>query len=209
MPLWQINEELNRRFQARLPLFDIAERARLHQAILDDFALEKDDASFPMKPQRVPAINGDAVFLMNAQDLETAVRRKLNVVAMVWLDGAYGLIKWQQQSHFQGRHSDLAFGNPDFEQFARSFGAWGRTLKAPDELTPAFAEAFAQPGPAVIAVPIDYGENLKLTQRLGNLAFTIQRRTDIDSESRSTAEYFSGRLQILACHWPIRGAAAP
>jgi acetolactate synthase I/II/III large subunit len=236
--LWQINEELNRRHKGELPLFDIANRAALRQTILDDFAMEKDDASLPMKPQkvlwevrevmgaadillsdvgahkmwvsryyqcdeantclisngfcsmgfalpgsigakvahpdkRVLSINGDAGFLMNAQDLETAVRLKLNIVVMVWVDGEYGLIKWKQQNHFQGRHCDLAFGNPDFELLAKAFGMWGKTLSAADQLRPALEEAFQQPGPAIIAVPIDYGENLKLTRRLGELAFTI------------------------------------
>ena len=74
------------------------------------------------------AIAGDAGFLMNVQDLETLVRYRQNVVVMVWVDGEYGLIKWKQQNHFDGRHSDLAFNNPDFELLAKSFGAWGRTL---------------------------------------------------------------------------------
>ena len=92
---------------------------------------------------------------------------------MVRVDGEYGLIKWKQQNHFDGRHSDLAFGNPDFELLARSFGAWGRTLTAADELPGALEEAFRQPGPALLAVPVDYGESLKLSERLGNLDFSI------------------------------------
>ncbi|MEX2643851.1 MAG: acetolactate synthase large subunit [Acetobacterales bacterium] len=236
--LWQINEELNRRFEGKLPLFDIGKRAKLRQRIDDDFAMEKDDKSFPMKPQKilwdvrefmgpedillsdvgahkmwisryyqcdeantclisngfcsmgfafpgsigakiaypdrkVLSINGDAGFMMNVQDLETAVRKKLNVVAMVWLDGEYGLIKWKQQNHFKGRHSELAFGNPDFELLAKSFGAWGKTITKPGQLKPALKQAFAQEGPAIIAVPVDYGENLKLTRRLGELEATI------------------------------------
>lgn len=236
--LWQINEEINRRFEGRLPLFDIGKRAGLRQTILEDLCRERDDTSFPMKPQkviwdvreflgpsdivlsdvgahklwvaryyqcdeantclipngfcsmgfalpgsigakiafpdrRVLSINGDGGFLMNLQDLETAVRLNVNVVAMVWTDGEYGLIKWKQQNAFGGRHSDLSFSNPDFELLARAFGMWGRTLTAAGELKPALEEAFAQEGPAIIAVPIDYGENLKLTKRLGELAFTI------------------------------------
>jgi acetolactate synthase-1/2/3 large subunit len=236
--LWQINEELNRRFEGKLPLFKIEDRAKLRQRIQDDFAMEADDRSFPMKPQRIIAdvrrflgpddillsdvgahkmwvaryyqcyapntclisngfcsmgfalpgsigaklaqpehkvlsINGDAGFLMNVQDLETAARLKLNVVAMVWLDGEYGLIKWKQQNQFGGRHADLKFNNPDFELLAKSFGCWGRTLKRADELAPALEEAFKQPGPAIIAVPVDYAENLKLTKRLGQIEATI------------------------------------
>ena len=70
--------------------------------------------------RRVLAIAGDAGFLMNVQDLETLVRYRQNAVIMIWVDGAYGLIKWKQQNHFGGRHSDLSFANPDFELLARS-----------------------------------------------------------------------------------------
>ena len=88
---------------------------------------------------------------------------------MVWLDGEYGLIKWKQQNHFDGRHSDLAFNNPDFELLAKAFGCWGKTVQSPQELVPALQEAFLQPGPAIVAVPVDYAENRKLTKRLGEL----------------------------------------
>ncbi len=127
--------------------------------------------AFPKR--QVLSISGDAGFFMNAQDIETAVRLKLNVVAMIWLDGEYGLIKWKQQNSFNGKHSDLAFGNPDIELWAKSYGAWGRTLRKVDELVPTLKEAFKQKGPAVIGVPIDYAENRKLTTRLGEIEFTI------------------------------------
>jgi acetolactate synthase-1/2/3 large subunit len=123
--------------------------------------------------QRILSISGDAGFLMNVQELETATRLGLNVVAMVWVDGEYGLIKWKQQSQFDGKHTPLAFGNPDFELLAKSFGMWGRTLTEPGQLPGALEEAFAQAGPALIAVPVDYAENLKLSERLGALEFTI------------------------------------
>ena len=238
--LWQINEELNRRYDGdgKLPLFDIGKWGQLRKTIEDDFAMEKDDGSFPMKPQKilwdvreflgssdillsgvgahkmwisryyqcdepntclisngfctmgfafpgsigakialpdrkVLSISGDAGFMMNFQDIETAVRRKLNVVAMVWMDGEYGLIKWKQQNSFDGNHSELAFNNPDFELLAKSFNMWGRTLTAADELPAALEEAFSQEGPAIIAVPVDYSENLKLTKRLGEINWTL------------------------------------
>ncbi len=123
--------------------------------------------------RRAVAVCGDAGFLMNVQDLETAVRLKLNIVCLVWVDGEYGLIKWKQQNQFDGRHSDLAFNNPDFELLARSFGMWGRALTGPGELPAALDEAFAQDGPALIAVPVDYRENRKLTERLGVLVCSI------------------------------------
>ena len=72
-----------------------------------------------------------------------------------------------------GRHSDLAFDNPDFELLAKSFGAWGRTVTGPGQLLDALEEAFRQPGPALLAVPVDHAENVKLTQRLANLNVSI------------------------------------
>jgi len=74
---------------------------------------------------------------------------------MVWVDNEYGLIKWKQQSHFAGRHSDLAFGNPDFALLAKAFGIWGKTIRRADELMPALKQAFRQKGPALIAVPVE------------------------------------------------------
>ena len=130
-------------------------------------------AKIAMPDRRILSINGDAGFFMNAQDMETAVRRKLNVVAMIWMDGAYGLIEWKQRNAFDGRHFDLSFTNPDLALWAQSYGAWGRTIEKADDLTPALEEAFAQPGPAVIGVPIDYGENMKLSARLGEIEYPI------------------------------------
>ncbi len=123
--------------------------------------------------RKVLSISGDAGFMMNVQELETAVRLRLNIVAMVWCDGEYGLIKWKQQAGFRGRHSDLAFGNPDFVQLAESFGMWGREITATDQIIPALAEAFAQEGPALIAIPVDYAENMKLSERLGNVSVAL------------------------------------
>lgn len=236
--LWQLNEAVNQRFAGNLPVFDINMRKDLRETMRTDFAAEKDDAGFPVKPQRilwdvrefmgpgdillsdvgahkmwisryyqceepntclisngfctmgfampgsigakmafpdrkVLSISGDAGFMMNVQELETAVRKKLNVVAMVWTDGEYGLIKWKQQVGFQGRHSDLQFNNPDFAALARSFGMWGVELDSADGIRPALEEAFRQEGPALIAVPVDYAENMRLTERLGNVQIQI------------------------------------
>lgn len=123
--------------------------------------------------RRVLSVNGDAGFLMNVQDLETAARIGCNMVIMVWLDGEYGLIKWKQQTHFDGKHSDLAFNNPDFEYLAKAFGIWSKVIDGPGQMTAALEEAFAQDGPALIAVPVDYGENVKLTKRLGEIEVSI------------------------------------
>ena len=127
--------------------------------------------AFPER--RVLSISGDAGFMMNVQDLETAVRRKLNIVAMVWEDGEYGLIKWKQQNGFDGKHSDLAFNNPDFEVLAESFGMWGKKVTSTDQIVPFLEEAFSQEGPALISVPVDYSENMKLSDRLGQVSVPI------------------------------------
>ena len=122
--------------------------------------------------QRVLAICGDAGFLMNVQDLETAVRLKLNVVIMVWADGAYGLIEWKQQNEF-GKHFNLEFGNPDWELLAKAFGCYGRTIRKAGELPEVLKEAFSQSGPALIGVPVDYAENLKLTAKMGSIVMNV------------------------------------
>ncbi len=123
--------------------------------------------------RRVVAIAGDGGFMMNLQDLETAQRLAIPFVALVWVDGGYGLIKWKQQTQFDGRHSELDFGNPDFEALATAFRVWGRQVRSAGDFAGDLAEALAQPGPALLAVPVDYGENLKLSDRLGNLDATI------------------------------------
>ena len=81
--------------------------------------------------------------------------------------------QWKQQNQFGGKHSDLKFTNPDFAKLAESFDAWGKVISSADEFKPALEEAFKQDGPALIGVPIDYTENMKLTKRLGELQFTI------------------------------------
>jgi acetolactate synthase-1/2/3 large subunit len=128
------------------------------------------DLVFPHR--NILAICGDAGFLMNVQEMETARRLNSNIVVMVWEDHEYGLIAWKQESQF-GRHTDLAFGNPDWMQLARSFGWNGHPVRRSGELKDALARAFAEEGPSLIVVPIDYRENLKLNQRLGELTVKI------------------------------------
>ncbi|MCB9831732.1 MAG: acetolactate synthase large subunit [Planctomycetes bacterium] len=131
------------------------------------FALPGAMAAKMVHPERkVAAVAGDAGFLMNIHDLETAVRRKLAFVCLVWEDGEYGLIKWKQTNSF-GRHSDLRFGNPDWIKLAESFGCWGRRVDRARDLRPTLEEAFRQDVPAIVVMPVDYRENRKLTERLG------------------------------------------
>jgi len=122
--------------------------------------------------RRIMAICGDAGFLMNVQEMETAVRIGSNIVVMVWEDHEYGLIAWKQQNEF-GRHTDLSFGNPDFVALARSFGWNGYRVEKSVELCQTLEEAFREEGPSLVVIPIDYRENALLTQRLGNIQCSI------------------------------------
>ncbi len=122
--------------------------------------------------RRVVAVAGDGGFLMNCQELETAVREKIPVVVLIFNDNAYGLIEWKQRIHF-GRDTQVRLGNPDFVKFAESFGARGLRVERAEQLAPILAEAFAHEGPVVIDCPVDYAENMKLTARLGKLVCQI------------------------------------
>ena len=122
--------------------------------------------------KRVLAICGDGGFLMNVQDMETARRYDSNITVMVWEDHAYGLIAWKQQSRF-GRHTDLAFGNPDFVQLAESFGWNGFRVEKSSELRDTLEKTFRAEGPSLVVVPIDYRENELLTKRLGDIAVSL------------------------------------
>ncbi len=137
------------------------------------FALPGAIAAQLVHPERrVLAVCGDAGFLMNVQDMETAARLHTNLVAMVWEDNAYGLIAWKQFNQF-GKHTDLSFSNPDWMKLADAFGWKGIRVSGPGALHGALEEAFAAQRPALVVVPIDYTENNKLTQRLGNIACPI------------------------------------
>ncbi|MDH4317058.1 MAG: acetolactate synthase large subunit [Desulfobulbaceae bacterium] len=118
--------------------------------------------------RKILAICGDGGFLMNLQELETARRMGGNIVIMVWEDNEYGLIKWKQQNQF-GRHTDLRFNNPDFVKLAESFDCVGMRVENSVDLKPALEKAFEIDRPVVLAVPIDYRENLKLSDRLGTI----------------------------------------
>ena len=91
---------------------------------------------------------------------------------MVWEDGGYGLIAWKQENEF-GRHTDLAFGNPDWVQLAEAFGWRGVRVERSADLAGALEDGFSSGRPTLVAVPIDYRENLLLTERLGHIDETI------------------------------------
>ena len=125
-------------------------------------------ASLVHPERRVLAIAGDGGFLMNVQEMETAKRLGSNIVVMVWEDREYGLIKWKQQDHF-GRHSQLTFSNPDWNRLADAFGWHGHIVTRSSDLLNTLENAFVESGPSLVVVPIDYSENVKLTQRMGEL----------------------------------------
>ena len=118
--------------------------------------------------QKVLAVTGDGGFLMNAQEIETALREKIPFVILVWVDGSYGLIKWKMEMQLK-RSSHVDFGNPDFVKYAESFGAKGYFIRAADELLPTLKQALADDTVSVIACPVDYSENTRLTDKLGHL----------------------------------------
>ncbi len=118
--------------------------------------------------RRILAICGDAGFMMNVQEMETARRLNSNIVVMVWEDNAYGLIAWKQTNQF-GRHTDLAFGNPDWCKLAESFGWHGHRVENSTDLVSVLKTAFDEEGPSLVVVPIDYSENARLTKRLGEI----------------------------------------
>ena len=120
----------------------------------------------------VVAVTGDAGFLMNSQEIETAMRIGTPIIVLVWNDAAYGLIQWKQLKQF-GRESHIRFGNPDFVQYAQSFGAKGYRVERTEDLVPILKQAIADQTVVIIDCPVDYRENLKLTQKLGELVCPI------------------------------------
>jgi acetolactate synthase-1/2/3 large subunit len=122
--------------------------------------------------QRILAVCGDGGFLMNVQEMETARRLGSNIVVMVWEDGGYGLISWKQETEF-GRHTELGFGNPDWQGLAEAFGWRGHRVVKSRELAGALEAAFQEEGPSLVVIPVDYRENPLLTKRLGAITCPI------------------------------------
>mgnify|MGYP004623158363 FL=1 len=115
--------------------------------------------------KRVLVVTGDGGFMMNSQELETAVREHLPFVVLVFVDGGYGLIKWKGMDKFGETHY-CDFTNPDLVAYAEAMHCKGYRIAAADELLPTLEEAFRQDVPALIECPIDYAENGKLTRHL-------------------------------------------
>lgn len=125
------------------------------------------------QPQsKVLAVVGDGAFLMNSQEIETAVRERIPLVVLIWEDGGYGLIEWKMDLEL-GAHYYVKFANPDVVTYAESFGAKGYRISHADELLPTLRAALDDDGVSLISCPVDYSENLRLTNRLGELDETL------------------------------------
>ena len=121
---------------------------------------------------KVLAVVGDGAFLMNSQEIETAVRERIPLVVLIWEDGGYGLIEWKMDLEL-GEHYYVKFGNPDIVGYAESFGAKGYRINSAEELLPTLTAALDDDGVSLICCPVDYSENLRLTDRLGELDETL------------------------------------
>ncbi|WP_207004315.1 acetolactate synthase large subunit [Trinickia mobilis] len=147
-------------------------RAHEPNALLLDNALASMGAGLPsaiatkiVHPARkVMAICGDGGFMMNSQELETAVRLKLDLVILVVRDDAFGMIRWKQENmNFPDYGMTLA--NPDFVAYAQSYGAQGHRVESADAFAPLIRECFATPGVHLVDVPIDYSDNERVLNR--------------------------------------------
>ena len=129
-------------------------------------------ASLVYPDRRILGIAGDAGFLMNVQEMETATRLNSNIVMLVWEDHMYGLIAWKQENEF-GRHTELSFGNPEWMGLAKSFGWHGHRCENSADLQATLEQACREDGPSLVVIPIDYRENKLLTQKLGEITASL------------------------------------
>jgi acetolactate synthase I/II/III large subunit len=144
-------------------------RTRVANTLLLDNALATMGAGLPsammaamLNPgRRVLAVCGDGGFMMNSQELETAVRLKLDLVVLILQDNAYGMIRWKQAVD-EFPDFGMTFGNPDFVAYAEAYGLKGSRVTSADGLAPALEAAFAQRGVHLVAAPIDYSENTRV-----------------------------------------------
>jgi acetolactate synthase-1/2/3 large subunit len=144
-------------------------RTRVANTLLLDNALATMGAGLPSgimaamlyPDRRVMAVCGDGGFMMNSQELETAVRLKVNLVVLIIEDNAYGMIRWKQAVD---RFPDfgMTFANPDFEKYAEAYGAKGTRVHCIADLRPVLEKAFTDGGVQLVVVPIDYSENTRV-----------------------------------------------
>lgn len=118
-------------------------------------------ASIVFPGKKVLTVCGDGGFMMNSQELETAVRLKLNLTVVILNDSAYGMIKWKQAA-LKFDDYGLSFGNPDFVKYAESYGAAGHRVEQGEDLERCLTQCLSMPGVHVIDMPVDYSENQKV-----------------------------------------------
>jgi acetolactate synthase I/II/III large subunit len=144
-------------------------RAPISNTLLLDNALATMGAGLPSAmmaailypSRRVLAVCGDGGFMMNSQEVETAVRLKLNVVVLILQDDAYGMIRWKQAVDDFPDYG-LTFGNPDFVKYAEAYGATGWRVDSTEGLASTLGAAFDAGGVHLVTVPIDYSENVRV-----------------------------------------------
>lgn len=147
-------------------------KAHLPNTVLLDNALATMGAGLPsamaahlvFPDKRVIAISGDGGFMMNSQELETAVRLKMNLIILVLRDDAYGMIKWKQ-AKMKFDNFGLDYGNPNFVKYAESYGASGHTITSADQLIPLLEACHSMKGVHLIDIPVDYSENDRILNR--------------------------------------------
>ena len=130
--------------------------------MMDGAALEAHLSAMAAKmvhpDRRVMAVCGDGGFMMNSQELETAVRLRLDLVVLILRDDGYGMIKWKQKQ-MDFHDFGLDFQNPDFVAYAKAYGAQGHRVESTEGLGPLVEECFAAGGVHVIDLPVDYSDN--------------------------------------------------
>ncbi len=144
-------------------------RTHLSNTLLLDNALASMGVGLPsammaalLYPERrVMAVCGDGGFMMNSQELETAIRIGVNLTVLIVEDAAYGMIRWKQEADGFPDFG-LTFQNPDFVSYAASYGAKGVRVNTADELVPTLQNAFASGGVQLVVAPIDYSENQRV-----------------------------------------------
>jgi len=151
-----------RMFQAELPNTCIISNGFAAMGIAVPGAIA---AAMAFPDRHAVAVCGDAGFMMNNQEIETALRLKLDIVVIIFNDSKYGLIEWHQLRTFD-RATGIEFDNPDFVKFAESFGAKGYRVESAEDLMPTLQTALGDGTVSIIDVPVDYSENMNLTSKL-------------------------------------------
>lgn len=115
--------------------------------------------------KKIVSVAGDGGFLFSGQELETAVRLHANIVQLVWVDGYYDMVRFQEQTKY-GQTAGVDFGPVDFVKYAHSFGAQGLRVDQQHSLSQVLTQAFALTGPVIVEIPVDYSQNQQLNQEL-------------------------------------------